>query len=100
MKITHAQPLMPGREGGQVEPTPLLSPAEAEAEAAAFGPAAFQLEAITELPPEWLGEPVERFLTGADPVGYTHRLHVVDPPVLDMPPGPLVAHDYLVRVEP
>jgi len=91
---------MPGPEGGQLEPTPLLSPAEAETEAAAFGPAAFDLEAIADLPPEWLGEPVERLLAGANPVGYTHRLRVVNPPALNMPPGPLVCRDYLVRVEP
>lgn len=54
MRITHAQPLMPGREGGQVEPTPLLSPAEAEAEAAVFltDPAAYTLQAIADTPPE------------------------------------------------
>ena len=95
MRITHAQPLMPGREGGQVEPTPLLSPAEAEAEAAVFlsDPAAYTLQAIADTPPEWLGDPVERLLAGPEPVGYTHRLHVVTAP-------PHTCRDYLVRVEP
>lgn len=95
MRITHAQPLMPGPEGGQVEPRPLLSPAEAEAEAAVFAsdPAAFRLEAIADLPPEWLGEPVERLLAAGEPVGYTHRLAVTEAPAH-------VCRDYLVRVEP
>ncbi len=40
-------------------------------------------------------------MSAADPVAYTHRLHVVDVPALGMPPGPLVTcRDYLVRVEP
>jgi len=93
VRITHAQPLMPGPEGGQLEPTPLLSPAEAETEAAEFGPAALDLEAIADLPPEWLGEPVERLLAAGEPVGYTHRLAVTEAPAH-------VCRDYLVRVEP
>ncbi len=88
---------MPGREGGQVEPTPLLSPAEAEAEAEAAvflsDPAAYTLQAIADTPPEFLGEPVERLLAGPEPVGYTHRLHVATAPEH-------VCRDYLVRLEP
>lgn len=100
MRITHAQPLMPGPEGGQLEPRPVLTPEEAAAEAAALGPFAFDMQALAELPPEWLGEPVERFLAGGAPVAYTHRVRVVDPPALDMPPSPLACHDYLMRIEP
>ncbi len=85
---------MPGHEGGQVEPTPLLSLAEAEAEAAVFlaDPAAYTLLEIADTPPEWLGEPVERLLAGPEPVGYTHRLHVVAAPAH-------TCRDYLVRLE-
>lgn len=86
---------MPGPEGGQVEPRPLLSPAEAEAEAAVFAsdPAAYRLEAIADTPPEWLGEPVERLLAAGELALYTHRLHVVTAP-------PHTCRDYLVRLEP
>lgn len=91
----HAQPLMPGREGGQVEPTPLLSPAEAEAEAATFlaDPTAFTMEAFEDIPPEFLGEPVERALAAGELALYTHRLHVTHAPAH-------TCRDYLVRVEP
>lgn len=94
MRITHAQPLMPGSEGGQLAPTPLLSPAEAEAEAAvlASDPAAYSLEPLEDYPPEWLGQPVERLLAGPEPVGYTHRMTIVEAPAH-------VCRDYLVRVE-
>ena len=57
MRITATQPLMPGPEGGQVEPTPLLSPAEAEAAVFLSDPAAYTLQAIADTPPEWLGDP-------------------------------------------
>ena len=93
MRIVAAQPLMPGAEGGQLEPTPLLSPAEAEAEASAFlsDPTAYRLVAFEDVPAEFLGQPVERLLAGGEPVGYTHRLTVVTAPAH-------VCRDYLVRI--
>jgi hypothetical protein len=94
VRITAAQPLTPGPEGRQLAPTPLLSPAESEAEAAAFlaDPAMYQLEPLEDFPPEWHGQPVERLLAAGELDWYTHRLYVMEAPEH-------VCRDYLVRVE-
>ena len=94
------QPLVAGPEGGQSAPIPLLTPEEAAAEAAAIGGFVFDIYAIADLPPEWLGAPVERMLAAGELDLYTHRLRVIDPPWLGMPPSPLACRHYLVRVEP
>jgi hypothetical protein len=95
VRIKHAQPLMPGTEGGQLEPKPLLSRDEAEAEAWVFlrDPAAYTLQALDDVPAEFLGAPVERLLAAGELDFYTHRLYVVEAPAH-------VCRDYLVQVEP
>ena len=61
MRITAAQPLMPGPHGGHLEPMPLLSLSEAEAEAAALqsDPATFTLEPLGEVPLDFLGKAMD-----------------------------------------
>lgn len=95
MRITAAQPLVPGPEGGQLEPMPLLSPAEAEAEAAATFAEhiSCRMLALDEMPPDALGQPLEHLLTAGELGIYTHRLTMVEAPAY-------VCREYLVRVEP
>jgi len=94
MRIIAAQPLMTGPHGGHLEPTPLLSLSEAEAEAAALqsDPATFTLEPLGEIPLDFLGPPIGRLLIAGKLEAYTHRLTVMEAPEY-------VCRDYLVRVE-
>jgi hypothetical protein len=93
VRIAAAQPLAPGAEGGQLEPRPLLTPAEAEAEAFVFGQdaTAFTLQALDDVPAEFLGDPVERLLAAGELDAYTHVLHVTHAPEH-------TCRDYLVRM--
>ena len=101
MRITHAQPLMPSRQGGQLEPKPLLSQAEAEAEASALyaeGAEGFTQDAIADVPAECFSHTTQAMLASGELAIYTH---------LACPYGRSDAgdaadrccRDYLVRIE-
>jgi hypothetical protein len=94
MKVTAAQPLTHGSEGGALEPSPLLTPAEAEAEAFVLMQegGTYELEPLEDVPAETLGVPLVRLLSAGKLALYTHRMHLIDGP-------PSACVNYLVCVE-
>lgn len=95
MKITHAQPLVQSGPDGRLAPQPLLTPAEAEAEAFVLNRDAgdmYTLVAVDDVPSGVLADLTERLLAAGRLSLYTHWLGVVHGP-------PHGCEDYLVRVE-
>jgi hypothetical protein len=93
MKITHAQPLVLAEYAACLEPTPLLSCAEAEVEARALldDVVVYTLQALENVSPRCLGQPIETVLAVGGLSLYTHYLHVVEAPEH-------TCRNYLVRV--
>lgn len=93
-RVTHAQPLVSGDEGGLV-PDPLLSVAEAEVEAFVLNRAGGEtvtLVAVGDLPAGLLSDAAELWLVCGDLGIYTHWLNIVHGPAYG-------CRDYLVRVD-
>ena len=93
MKLTHAQPLEPGPDEGQLETLPLLDPISAEVEARALAPSleSYSLFAFDDLPLGFLGWPMECSRSANELGLYTHWAHIERA-------EPDLYRDYLVRI--